>query len=55
MASKMTFLLGVTLEVAFWRWIIRLTVHPLRWDRPIWYGDVLYGGFGPFSVEVDEV
>ncbi len=49
-------MLGVGVEVAFYKWVVALKLHPLRWDRPDWYknpGAFGLARLGPFSLEWD--
>lgn len=47
-------MLGVGVEVAFWRWLVALRFAPLRW-RASWTRNDHFAlaEFGPFALEVD--
>lgn len=59
MSERRPFMLGVGIEVAFWKWLVTLRFHPLRWDRfdlyqnPVRIGVGTFGmaRLGPFSLE----
>ena len=47
-------MLGIGVEIAFWKYFVTIRFHPLRWNRPTWWpGNVSVARLGPFSIELE--